>query len=124
VPDQKPQDNVSITTTTNLKINSKVTVEATVTVVSKEEPGFIESKQIQILEMKIADASGSIHLTVWADIVDTLNVEHSYRLQDVTVREFRGSVPLRTETCYIRHFCVVFARLLCSAGITKISQQQ
>ena len=95
VPDQKPQDKVSITSTANLKINSKVTVEATV--VSKEEPGFIETKQIRIQEMKIADASGSIRLTVWADIVDTLKLDHSYHLQDVTVREFRGKRFLSTS---------------------------
>jgi len=29
------------------------------------------------------------------------------------------SVPLRTGTCYFCHFCVVFARLLCSGEITE-----
>ena len=34
------------------------------------------------------------------------------------------SVPLRTGTCYIRHFGAVFARLLCSAGTTNENEFQ
>ena len=47
-------------------------------------------------------------------------LHHSYLITRLHHSYLQGySVPLRTGTCYIRYFCVVFARLLCSAGIAN-----
>jgi len=47
-------------------------------------------------------------------------ISHFHITHESKWKEYRlNSVPLRTGTCYIRHFCVVFARLLCSTGITN-----
>lgn len=70
-------------------LNTKITVEAKV--ISKQQPGFIESKQLKFQELQVADHSGSIRLTIWADIVDTLPEDKSYRFQNVTIRQFKGN---------------------------------
>ena len=72
--------------------HSKVTVEV------KGEAGFVESKQLPIQDLKVADFTGSICLTVWADIVDKLEINQSYQLQNVTIREYRGKRFLSTST--------------------------
>jgi hypothetical protein len=83
--EEDPQATISIKNAAAMDNTSKVTVE--VKIVSKHEAGFVESKQLRIQDLKVADSSGSIRLTVWADIVDKLE---SYQLQNVTVQEYRG----------------------------------
>lgn len=90
-----PFKKISIDNAVTININTKITVEAKV--MSKQDPGFIESKQLRIQELEIADSSGSTRLTVWDDVVDTLKVDHSYLLQNVTVREFKGKRFLSTS---------------------------
>ena len=60
--------------------------------------GVVESKQLPIQDLKVADSSGSIRLTVWADIVDKLEVNQSYQLQNVSVRKYKGRKFLSTST--------------------------
>ena len=93
VPKEEPQ---SISGAAAMNSNSKVTVE--VKIVTKQEAGFVESKQLPIQDLKVADSSGSICLTVWADIVDKLKVDKSYQLRNVSVREYKGKKFLSTST--------------------------
>ena len=93
---KEDQAKISINSALPMDNHSKVTVE--VKIISKGEAGFVGSKQLPIQDLKVADSSGSIRLTVWVDTVDKLEINQSYQLQNVTIREYRGKKFLSAST--------------------------
>ena len=62
VPKDSAPEQVSISSAAAMDNNSKVTVQ--VNTVTKQEPGFAESKQLPIQDLKVSDSSGSIGLSL------------------------------------------------------------
>ena len=62
------------------------------------EPKLIESKQLNCQEMIVADESGAIHLSVLENEVNLMKQGESYRLENVSVREYVGKKFVSTST--------------------------
>ena len=58
---------------------------------SKPENIEINGKQIEKLQCKIGDETGSINVTFWGDQIDKITDKFTYKICNVRVRTFQGS---------------------------------
>lgn len=75
-----------------LDVSECITCE--VKVLSVETPVIRRGFHIQ--EFIVGDAKGTIRLTVWENQIESMEVEKSYRVSNVTVKEFNGEKNLST----------------------------
>jgi hypothetical protein len=72
-----------------------ITIE--VKVVSIDEPSIIPTNGKRIQELTVADATAQVRLTIWEQEIGTMQLNQSYHLKNVTVREFRDKKFLSTS---------------------------
>ena len=80
------------------KIPTKTSITIEVKVLSVMEPKLIESKQLNCQEMIVADESGAIRLSVLENEVNSMKQGESYRLENLSVREYVGKKFVSTST--------------------------